>query len=120
MTPTVARLHLADVVCRLSCCPYAAALADDMDRMRHLIWRTVPFRGASPCGIVIDRKGDRELQVRVMKLLLVVKFVPNFATASESDAVSWLMADPWRQRRLSTLAKAVGCSVPSTVKDVER
>ncbi len=29
MTPTVARLHLADVVCRLSCCQYAAALADE-------------------------------------------------------------------------------------------
>jgi hypothetical protein len=117
MTPTVARLHLADVVCRLSCCPYAAALANDMDRMRHLMWRTVPFRGASPCCIVIDRKDDRDLQARVMKLLNAMKVVPDVATASESDAVSWLMADA---SRLSALATAAGCSVPANSKEVER
>jgi hypothetical protein len=117
MTPTVARLHLADVVCRLSCCPYAATLADDMDRMRHLVWRTVPLGCTSPCCIVIDKKRDRDLKDRVMKLLNAVKVVPNVATASESDAVSWLMADA---SRLSALATAAGCSVPANAKDIER
>ena len=114
---TVARLHLADVVCRLSCCPYAASLANDMDRMRHLMWRTVPFGCALPCCIVIDRKGAKDLQARVMKLLNAVKLMPDVATASESDAVSWLMADA---SRLSALATAAGCSVPANVKDVEK
>jgi hypothetical protein len=88
-----------------------------MDRMRHLMWRTVPFGCASPCCIVIDRKGDRDLQARVMKLLNALKSMPDVATASEGDAVSWLMADA---SRLSALAKASGCSVPANVKDVER
>ena len=117
MTPTVARLHLADVVCRLSCCPYAAALADDMDRMRHLMWRTVPLQCSSPCCIVIDKRADNSPIGRVMQLLNVVKFVPNAASASESDAVSWLMD---HFRRLSALAEAANCSVPANVKDVER
>ena len=111
---TVARLHLADVVCRLSCCPYAAALANDMDRMRHLMWRTVPLQCPAACSIVI---ADKALRGRIMQLLNVVKLVPNAATCSEREAVSWLMTKP---SQLSALAKAAKCSVPATDADVVR
>jgi hypothetical protein len=43
-------------------------------------------------------------------MLNVVKFVPNAAAASESDAVSWLLSQP---SQLSVLAKAANCSLPA-------
>ena len=46
-----------------------------------------------------------------------VKLVPNAATCSQSDAISWLMTNP---SQLSALAKAAKCSVPATDADVER
>jgi hypothetical protein len=52
-----------------------------------------------------------------MQLLNVVKFVPNAATASENDAISWLMATP---SHLFALARAARCNIPASVKDVER
>jgi hypothetical protein len=102
---------------RLCSCPYAAALTDDMARMRHLLWRTVPLRCASPCCIDVDKKADKALQNRVMQLLHAVKFVPSAVTAIESDAAAWLMANP---PQLSAIAKAANRSVPANVKDVER
>ena len=85
-----------------------------MARTRHLMWRTVPLHCPSACCIVI---ADKALRGRVMQLLNAVKLVPNAATCSQSDAVSWLMTNP---SQLSALAKAANCSVPATDSDVER
>jgi hypothetical protein len=117
MPPGALRLRFSDLVRRLCSCPYAAALTCNMARMRHLLWHTVPLQCASSCCIAIDKKADKALQGRVMQLLNAVKFVPGAATASESDAASWLMANP---SQLSALGKAAGCSVPASVTDVER
>ena len=99
---------------RLTACPYAAVLGDDMARTRHLMWRTVPLHCPSACCIVI---ADKALRGRVMQLLNAVKLVPNAATCSEREAISWLMTNP---SQLSALAKAAKCSVPATDADVER
>ena len=112
--PTIPRVCFPHIVCRLHGCPYAAVLADDMARTRHLMWRTVPLHCPSACCIVI---ADKALRGRVMQLLNAVKLVPNAATCSQSDAVSWLMTNP---SQLSALAKAAKCSVPATDADVER
>jgi hypothetical protein len=93
-TPASLRIRFGDPVRRLRSCPYAAALIDDMAHMRHLLWRTVPLRYASPCCIDVDKKADKALQSRMMPLMHAVKFVPSAATASESDAAAWLMANP--------------------------
>ena len=105
---------VSHIVCRLNGCPYAAVLRDDMARTRHLMWRTVPLHCPSACCIII---ADRALRGRVMQLLNAVKLVPNAATCSEREAVSWLMTNP---SQLSSLAKAAKCSVPATDADVER
>jgi hypothetical protein len=78
------------------------------------MWRTVPLQCPSACSIVI---ADKALRGRIMQLLNAVKLVPNAATCSESEAVSWLMTKP---SQLSALAKAAKCSVPATDADVER
>ncbi len=108
---------LPDAACRLSICPYAAALADDkMSHVRHLIWRTVPLKCPSVCSIVIGDK-SKALRARIMKLLHVVKFVPNVATASRDDAVKWLLSSA---AQLSIIAKAEGCSPPATADDIHK
>jgi hypothetical protein len=83
--------------------------------MRHLVWRTVPLQCPSACSIVIV---DKALRSRILQLLhTTVKLIPNAATCSESDAVSWLMTKP---SLLSALAKAAKCRLPATDADVER
>ena len=99
---------------RLTACPYTAVLTDSMARMRHLMWRTVPLQCPAACSIVI---ADKTLRGRIMQLLNIVKLVPNAATCSEREAVSWLMTTP---SQLSALAKAAKCSVPATDADVVR
>jgi hypothetical protein len=98
---------------RLDSSPYAAVLTDDMARMRHLLWRTVPLKCPSACTIVID-KGHRAVRGRVMKLLNVMKFVPNVATCSKDDAVAWLLKNP---SLLSAIAKAESCGQPAAPAD---
>jgi hypothetical protein len=76
----IPRIVLPDAACRLSSCPYAAALAENkMAHMRHLIWRTVPLKCPLVFSIVIGDK-SKALRARIMKLLHVVKFVTNVAT----------------------------------------
>ena len=100
---------------RLDSSPYAAVLTDDMARMRHLLWRTVPLKCPSACTIVIE-KSHRAVRGRVMKLLNVVKFVPNAATCSKDDAVAWLLKNP---SLLSAIAKAESCGQPATPADFD-
>ena len=99
---------------RLAACPYSAVLADDTARMRHLVWRIVPLQCAAVSPIVI---ADRALRGRILQVLNAVKYVPNAATASESEALAWLMSRP---PQLSALARAARCSVPATCADIER
>jgi hypothetical protein len=49
-----------------------------------------------------------------MKLLNVVKFVPNVATCSKDDAVAWLLKNP---SLLSAVAKAESCGQPASPAD---
>jgi len=99
---------------RLAACLYSAVLTDDTARMRHLLWRIVPLQCAAVSPIAV---ADRALRGRILNLLNVVKLVPNAATASESEAIAWLMSRP---PQLSVLARAARCSVPATGADVER
>ena len=85
-----------------------------MARMRHLLWRTVPLRCPSLCPIIIS---DKVLRARIMQMLEIVKLVPSAATASESDAVAWLVARP---PQLSPLLRGFKCSVPATEADVRK
>ena len=98
---------------RLDSSPYAAVLTDGMARMRHLLWRTVPLKCPSACSIAIDNS-NKALRGRVMKLLNVVKFVPNAATCSKDDAVAWLLKNP---SLLSAVAKAESCGQPASPAD---
>ena len=82
--------------------------------MRHLVWRIVPLQCAAVSPIVI---ADRALRGRILQVLNAVKYVPNAATASESEALAWLMSRP---PQLSALARAARCSVPATCADIER
>lgn len=91
---------------RLSSCPYAALLPNSMSRARHLLWRSVNLQFPSHCSIDIH---DKPFHRRVLKMLDVVKLVPNAASASESDAVTFLLSKP---SLLSVLAKAVNYSLP--------
>jgi hypothetical protein len=75
-----------------------------MSRMRHLLWRSGTHEFSSLCSIDIHDKSC------VMQMLHVVKFVPNAASASEADAIAWLLSKP---SHLSTLAKAVSYDLPS-------
>ena len=95
-------------------CPYSAALQDDAARMRHLLWRSVPLRCAAVSPIVIT---DNKLARRVLSVLNIVQKVPNAATASESEAIAWLLSST---QQLNLLARSAGCSVPATSADVER
>ena len=99
---------------RLAACPYSAVLAHDTARMRHLLWRIVPLQCGAVSPIAV---ADRALRSRILQLLHVVRFVPHAATASESEAIAWLMSRP---SQLSVLARAARCSVPATGADVER
>ena len=99
---------------RLAACAYAAVLQHDTARMRHLLWRIVPLKCPPVSPIAIT---DRALRSRILQLLNVVKLVPNAATASESEAIAWLMSRP---PQLSVMARAARCSVPATGADVER
>jgi hypothetical protein len=47
----------------------------------------------------------------MIQMLNVVKFVPNAASASESDAVLWLLS---KSSQLSVFAKAANYSLPAT------
>jgi hypothetical protein len=49
-----------------------------------------------------------------MKLLNVVKFVPNAATCPKDDAVAWLLKNP---SLLSAVAKAESCGQPASPAD---
>ncbi len=51
-----------------------------------------------------------------MKLLNVVKFVPNVATCSKEDAVAWLLKNP---PQLAAIVKAEACSQPATLADFD-
>lgn len=82
--------------------------------MRHLMWRIVPLQCGAVSPITV---ADRALRNRILQFLNVVKFVPNAATASESDASAWLMSTP---PQLSVLARAARCSVSDTCADIER
>ena len=100
---------------RLDSSPYAAVLADDMARMRHLLWRTVPLNCPPVCSFTLD-KGNRALRGRIMKLLNVAKFVPDCATSSKTDAVAWLLKNP---AQLAAITKAESCSQPATLADFD-
>ncbi len=102
-----------NVMSRLDGSPYAAALADDMARMRHLLWRTVPLKCPLPCHITFSNKIVRR---RIMKLLNVVKFVPNAATCSKHDAVAWLLGSA---SQLKDIAKAESRSQPVIAADFD-
>jgi hypothetical protein len=52
-----------------------------------------------------------------MKLLHVVKFVPNKASASRADAVTWLLSSA---AQLSAITKVEGCSPPATADDIDK
>ena len=93
---------------RLSACPYAALLPNSISRARHLLWRTLPLQFPSVCSIDVH---DKSCYKRIMQMLSVVKFVPNAASASESDAVSWLLS---KSSQLSVFAKAANYSLPAT------
>jgi hypothetical protein len=82
--------------------------------MRHLLWRIVPLQCGAVSPIAV---ADRALRNRILQILNVVKFVPNAATVSESEASAWLMSKP---PQLSLLARAARCSVPVTCADIER
>jgi hypothetical protein len=82
--------------------------------MRHLIWRTVPLKCPSASTVIIN---DRALRGRAMKLMNVVKFVPNAASAARGDAVTWLLSS---DAQLSAIAKAESCSQPATAADIDR
>ena len=99
---------------RLAACPYSAVLANDTARMRHLLWRIVPLQCGAVSPIAV---ADRALRGRILNLLNIVKYVPNAATASESEALAWLMSRP---PQLSLLARAARCSVPVTCADIQR
>ena len=74
--------------------------------------RLKPTTAVSP--IVIT---DSKLARRVLSVLNIVQKVPNAATASESEAIAWLLSST---QQLNLLARAAGCSVPATSADVER
>ena len=98
---------------RLSACPYAALLPDSASRTRHLLWRMLPLHFPSLCSVdILDRSCHR----RVMSMLNVVKFVPNAASASESDAVSWLLSKP---SQLAVLARAANYSLPAKPSEAD-
>ena len=104
---------MCNIVHRLGSCPYAAAFAEDkMARMRHLIWRTVPLKCPRP--VIIN---DRALRGRVMKLVNVVKFVPNAASAARGDAIAWMLSSA---AELSAIAKAEECNQSATAADIDR
>ena len=98
---------------RLSACPYAALLTDSASRTRHLLWRMLPLHFPSICSIVIR---DKSCHRRVMSMLDVVKFVPNAASASESDAVSWLLSKP---SQLAVLARVANYSLPAKPSETD-
>lgn len=98
---------------RLSACPYAPLLTDSASRTRHLLWRMLHLHFPSVCSIDIH---DRTCQRRVMSMLNVVKFVPNAASASESDAVSWLLSKP---SQLTVLARAANYSLPAKPSEAD-
>jgi len=86
-----------------------------MARMRHLLWRTVPLKCPSACPITLD-KSNKTLRGRIMKLLNVVKFVPNAATCPKHDAVAWLLGSA---SQLSAIAIAESRSQPATAADFD-
>ena len=98
---------------RLSACPYAALLPDSASRTRHLLWRMLPLHFPSVCSIDIHNKSCHR---RVMSMLDIVKFVPNAASASESDAVSWLLSKP---SQLAVLARAANYSLPAKPSEAD-
>ena len=100
---------------RLSACPYAALLPDSASRTRHLLWRMLPLHFPSLCSIDIH---DKSCHRRVMSMLNVVKFVPNAASASESDAVSWLLSKT-SQSQLAVLARAANYSLPAKPSEAD-
>ena len=51
-----------------------------------------------------------------MSMLDIVKFVPNAASASESDAVSWLLSKP---SQLAVLARAANYSLPAKPSEAD-
>jgi hypothetical protein len=51
-----------------------------------------------------------------MKLLNIVKFVPNAATCPKHDAVAWLLGS---SSQLKAIAKAESRSQPSTAADFD-
>ena len=109
------RVSSHDLAHRLASCPYAAAVAGDkMACMRHLIWRTVPLKCPSASAVIIN---DKALRGRAMKLMNVVQFVPNAASAARGDAVAWLLSS---DAQLSAIAKAESCSQPATAADIDR
>jgi hypothetical protein len=59
------------------------------------------------CSIDIH---DKAFYKRVMQMLNVVKFVPDAASASESDAVLWLLSKP---SQLLVFAKVANYSLPA-------
>ena len=69
------------------------------------------------CGHELLASFPSVLRGRILQVLNAVKFVPNAATASESEALAWLMSRP---PQLSALARAARCSVPATCADIER
>ena len=107
---------LCDLACRLSSCPYAAALNDDkMAHIRHLIWRIVPVKCSSASSMAIDTK-SRAMRTRITGLVNVVKFVPNAASASRELAIAWLLSST---PHLSAIARAESCSQPATAADID-
>jgi hypothetical protein len=106
-------LYSLMLLIRLSACPYAALLPDSASRTRHLLWRMLPLHFPSLCSIDIH---DKSCHRRVMSMLNVVKFVPNAASASESDAVSWLLSKP---SQLAVLARAANYSLPAKPSEAD-
>jgi hypothetical protein len=115
MLRAMQHVRCSDPGCRLRDCPYAAVLADNMARMRHLLWRTVPLQCHSPSSIIIG-KSSKALRTRIKELLNVMKFVPNVATASKDAATAWLLAN----NQVSAIAKAASCTQPATAADFDR
>jgi hypothetical protein len=110
------RVLSCDLACRLSSCPYAAALTDDkMAHIRHLIWRIVPVKCSSASSVEIDVK-SKAMRTRITGLVNVVKFVPNAASASREDAIAWLLSST---PQLSAIARAESCSQPATAADID-
>jgi hypothetical protein len=95
---------------RLEHSPHAAAFSDDMAKMQHLLWGTVTLK-CLPAGCIAIDKFNKELRKRIVRLLNIMKFVPNVATCPQDEAVDWLLKNP---THLADFMTAVSCSQPAT------